>query len=153
MCYYEICKVSKAEIEEIEGSLFLPSFKRLKFVNIKKTFFKKLLHKVFKISEKKCKKFDDYKMIVDPFSKTLPNHYEFKSCPVADYAKEYGFNNLMSSFCNPDFKGMELMNSKLIRTTTCGNGNVCDYTICQKDDPYMMCHKEYVDNEGYIRNE
>lgn len=152
MCYYEVCNVSKKEIEEIEGSLFLPSFKRLKFVNISKKFYKKLLHKAFVMSEKKCKKFDDYRMKVYPLEDGKPIHYTFTTCPVNDFAKKYGFNSLMPSFCNPDYKGMEYMNAKLVRTTTCSNGDCCDYVICHKSDKYLADHMEYVDEEGYIRN-
>lgn len=46
MAYYVICKsvTSLGEIEEMEGNLFLPAFRKLKFVNVNHPFFKRLIH-------------------------------------------------------------------------------------------------------------
>lgn len=40
MAYYVICKsvTNLDEIEEMEGNLFLPAFRKLKFVNVNKLF-------------------------------------------------------------------------------------------------------------------
>ena len=40
MSYYTVCKevTSLAEIEEMEGELFLPAFRRLQFVNVNRPF-------------------------------------------------------------------------------------------------------------------
>ena len=51
MAYYVVCKdvTSLQEIEEMEGNLFLPSFRKLsklKFIDINKPLCKKLLHPV-----------------------------------------------------------------------------------------------------------
>lgn len=43
----------------------------------------------------------------------------------------------------------KLYHAKLVRTTTCGNGNVCDHTICGDKDAYLLQHEEYVDKQGY----
>lgn len=52
MAYYAVCKdvTSLQEIEEMEGKLFLPSFRKLsklKFIDINKPLCKKLLHRAF----------------------------------------------------------------------------------------------------------
>ena len=47
---------------------------------------------------------------------------------------------------------MALIRAKLVRTTTCGNGDKCDYTICGDRDPYLRQHPEYVDEADYRRN-
>ena len=49
MSYYAVCKpvTSFREIEEIEENLILPSFRKLKFVNCNKPFWKKLMHMAF----------------------------------------------------------------------------------------------------------
>ena len=75
------------EIEEIEENLILPSFKKLKFVDCNKPFWKKLMHKAFTSAKTKCDKWHDYEMNVAPFSKDGPIYYEFTACPVAQFAK------------------------------------------------------------------
>ena len=54
--------------------------------------------------------------------------------------------------CNPDYKAMELIHAKLVRTTTCSNGDKCDYTIYGDKDDRLNDHEEYVDKDGYRRN-
>jgi hypothetical protein len=46
MCYYDVCRdvVTFREMEEIEENLILPSFRKLRFVDINKPFWKKLMY-------------------------------------------------------------------------------------------------------------
>ena len=69
MTYYVVCKdvTSFRKIEEIEENLILPSFKKLKFVDCNKPFWKKLMHKAFTSAKTKCDKWHDYEMNVVPF--------------------------------------------------------------------------------------
>ena len=154
MAYYVICKsvTSLEEIEEMEGSLFLPAFRKLQFVNVNKPIFKRLLHFSFSSASKRCAKWNDYKMNVAPYKKDAPIYYEFTACPVAEFAKQHNLLEVMPALCNPDFAGMELLHAKLIRKTTCSNGDRCDYTICGDQDPYCSQHPEYQDEQGYRRN-
>ena len=154
MSYYTVCKAttSLAEIEEMEGELFLPAFRRLSFVDVNRPFWKKLLHRAFASSKSKCDRWGDYKMEVRPFAADKPIYYEFTQCPVAQFAKEHDLLEVMPALCNPDFKGMELLHARLVRRTTCANGCRCDYTICGDRDPYLQEHPEYCDAEGYRRN-
>lgn len=154
MCYYAVCKdvSSLNEIEEMENNLILTSFKKLKFVDCNKMLFKKLMYKAFKTAEKKCNKWNDYQMKVKPFDKNEPIYYEFTKCPVAEFAKQYNLLEVMPALCNPDYKAMELIHAKLVRTTTCSNGDKCDYTIYGDKDDRLNDHEEYVDNDGYRRN-
>lgn len=84
MTYYAVCKsvTNFREIEEIEENLILPSFKKLKFVNCNKTFWKKLMYKAFSNAKSKCDKWYDYEMNISPYEKDKPIHYEFTSCPL-----------------------------------------------------------------------
>ena len=91
-------------------------------------------------------------MNVGKFDKNKPIYYEFTSCPVAEFAKQFNLLEIMPAFCNPDYKAMEAIHAKLIRTTTCSNGNKCDYTICGNQDEFIKNHPEYVDECGYRRN-
>ena len=68
MAYYVVCRdvTSLAEIEKMEGSLFLPAFRKLRFVNVNHPFFKKLLHRAFLNAKRRCDKWGDYDMHVAP---------------------------------------------------------------------------------------
>ena len=154
MAYYVVCRevTNLAEIEEMEGELFLPAFRILKFVDCNRPFFKKLMYASFQSAEKKCDRWNDYRMNVAPYSKEGPIYYEFTECPIAEFAQKHGLLEVMPALCNPDFTAMEMIHAKLIRKTTCANGCRCDYTICGDRDPYVKEHPEYVDEEGYRRN-
>ena len=71
MAYYVICKsvTNLDEMEEMEGSLFLPAFQKLKFVNVNNPIFKRLLHFSFSSASRRCQKWNDYKMHVAPYQK------------------------------------------------------------------------------------
>ena len=154
MAYYVICKsvTNLDEIEEMEGNLFLPAFRKLKFVNVNKLFFKRLLHFSFATAGKKCLKWNDYKMNVAAYPKGKPIYYEFTECPVAEFAKQFDLLEVMPALCNPDYTAMELLHAKLVRITTCSNGSKCDYMICGDEDEYCRQHPEYKDVQGYRRN-
>lgn len=154
MAYYVICKsvTNLDEIEEMEGNLFLPAFRKLKFVNVNKSFFKRMLHFSFATAGKKCLKWNDYKMNVAAYQKGKPIYYEFTECPVAEFAKQFDLLEVMPALCNPDYTAMELLHAKLVRTTTCSNGSKCDYMICGDEDEYCRQHPEYKDAQGYRRN-
>ena len=154
MAYYVVCRdvTSLAEIEEMEGELFLPSFRKLKFVDCNKPIFKRLMHFAFTNAKKRCDKWGDFKMNVAPFDKDTPIYYEFTECPTAEFAKAHGLLEVMPALCNPDFAAMELIHARLVRTTTCANGCKCDYTIVGDRDAYLEEHPEYRDEAGYRRN-
>ena len=157
MAYYVVCKsiTSLAEIEEMEGNLFLSAFrmlKKLRFVNCNRPFFKKLMYKAFCNAKRQCDRWGDYQMHVAPFDPDKPIYYEFTACPVAEFAKKHDLLEVLPALCNPDFESMECIHARLVRTTTCGNGDKCDYTICGDKDPYCKAHPEYRDEAGYRRN-
>lgn len=152
--YYVVCreKTSVAEIEEMNNELFLPAFRKMSFVNCNYPIMKRLMHKIFMLSKKKCDRWNDYKMNVHPYKKGEPICYEFTACPVAEFAKQHNLLKVLPALCNADFAAMELIHARLVRKTTCGNGTVCDYAICGDKDDYLLQHEEYVDEEGYRRN-
>lgn len=154
MAYYVVCKnaASLAELEEMEGNLFLGAFRKMKFVDCNKPFFKKLMYKAFLRAKKQCDKWGDFKMSVAPYEKDKPIYYEFTECPIAEFAKKHGLSEVMPALCNPDFEAMECIHAKLVRKTTCANGEKCDYTICGDRDLYIEAHPEYRDSAGYRRN-
>ena len=154
MSYYVVCKevTTLAEIEEMEGNLFLGAFRKMKFVDCNRPFWKKLMYKAFLRAKKQCDKWGDFKMNLAPFDPDKPIYYEFTECPTAEFAKKHGLLEVMPALCNPDFEGMECIHARLVRTTTCSNGCKCDYTICGDKDKYLEKHPEYRDEAGYRWN-
>ena len=155
MAYYTVCRdvTSLAEIEEMEETIFLPSFRVLsRLVNCNKPFFKKLMYKSFLSAKKRCDQWHDYEMHIAPFDKHRPIYYEFTACPAAEFAKQHDLLEVMPALCNVDYTAMELIHAKLVRKTTCANGCKCDYAICGDSDSYASAHPEYRDAAGYRRN-
>ena len=149
-----VCKAvtSFREIEEMEENLILPTFRKLKFVDCNKPFWRKLMYKAFVRAKSGCDKWHDYEMAVAPYETDKPIYYEFTSCPAAEFAIKHGLTDIMPALCNVDFASMELLCAKLVRTTTCVDGCRCDYTICGDKDPYLKEHPEYRDEAGFRRN-
>ncbi len=154
MTYYAVCKdvATFEEIEQIEEELVLPPFKKLKFVNCNKPFWKKLMYKAFTSAKSQCDKWHDYEMSVHPYEDGKPIYYEFTACPAAQFAKQFGLEEVMPALCNVDYKSMELIRAKLIRKGTVVDGDRCDYTICGDKDEYVSEHPEIRDEKGFRRN-
>ena len=154
MCFYDVCRdvTTFREMEEMEEKLILPTFRKLKFVDCNKPFRRKLMYKAFVRAKSGCDKWHDYEMSVAPYETDKPIYYEFTACPAAEFAKRFGFADIMPALCNVDFASMELLHARLVRTTTCVDGCRCDYTICGDKDQYVKEHPEYRDENGYRRN-
>ena len=154
MSYYVVCKAvtSFREIEEMEENLILPIFRRLRFVDCNKPFWRKLMYRAFVRAKSGCDKWHDYEMSVAPYEADKPIYYEFTSCPAAEFAIRHGLTDIMPALCNVDYASMELLHARLVRTTTCVDGCRCAYTICGDKDPYLKAHPEYRDEAGFRRN-
>lgn len=154
MAYYVVCRevTGLDEIEEMEGNLFLGAFRKMKFVDCNKPFFRKLMYRAFGNAKRQCDKWGDFKMNIAPYDPEKPIYYEFTECPTAEFAKKHGLLEVMPALCNPDFEAMECIHARLVRKTTCANGDRCDYTIVGDRDPYLKDHPEYRDSAGYRRN-
>ena len=154
LSYYVVCRqdASFREIEEMEEALILPSFRRLRFVDCNRPFWKRLMYRAFTSAKAGCDKWHDYEMAVSPYEKDKPIYYEFTACPAAEFAQKHGLLEIMPALCNVDFVSMELIHARLVRKSTCANGCKCDYTVCGDRDPYLRDHPEYRDEAGYRRN-
>ncbi len=77
MSYYVVCKAvtSFREIEEMEENLILPTFRKLKFVDCNKPFWRKLMYKAFVRAKSGCDKWHDYEMTVAPYENGKPIYY------------------------------------------------------------------------------
>ncbi|MCR5510385.1 MAG: L-2-amino-thiazoline-4-carboxylic acid hydrolase [Lachnospiraceae bacterium] len=55
-------------------------------------------------------------------------YYHFTRCPIADFCKQYGYEEINPVLCNIDFITMSMMHSRLIREHTIAEGaGICDY--------------------------
>ena len=122
--FYTVCKdvTSFREIEEMEKSLIQPSFRRLKFVDCNKPFWRRLMCKAFTKAKTGCNHWHDYEMRVAPYEEGNPIYYEFTACPAAEFAKQYGLTEIMPALCNVDYGSKELIRARLVRTMTCVDG-------------------------------
>ncbi len=154
LSYYAVCRdgTSFREIEEMEENLILPAFRRLKFVDCNKPFWRKLMYRAFMRAKSGCDRWHDYEMSVAPYEEGRPIYYEFTACPAAEFASKYGLTEIMPALCNVDYASMELIRARLVRTSTCVDGCKCDYTICGSRDPYLAGHPEYRDAAGFRKN-
>lgn len=55
-------------------------------------------------------------------------YYAFHHCPIADFCKEHGYEEINPVLCNIDFTTMGMMHSVLYREHTVAEGaGICDY--------------------------
>ena len=116
---------------------------RLKFLNgimnINRPGFLKVLRKYMyksyqaysdKVKQKKSRGewLDTWDMIVNPENTKEGFAFTLVGCPIADYAKKYGYEELMPHMCALDHSYAKIMHAKLIRTHTVATGaDSCDY--------------------------
>lgn len=132
--------------------MMLQSFERMKFLNGNHRIVKRITYQIFKTAKRKCDAVGDYKMYVDAYDKNKPLTYHFETCPVAEFAREHGFTDILPALCNVDYPSMEMLHMKLIRKQTLGLADCCDYMIVGDKDSLVKEHPQYSDENGYIRN-
>ena len=71
---------------------------------------------------------DTWGMLVNPDNKKEGFAFTLVGCPLVEYAKKYGYMELMPHMCALDHTYAKLMHAKLIRTHTVATGaDSCDY--------------------------
>ena len=71
---------------------------------------------------------DTWGMIVNPNNTSEGIAFTLVGCPLAEYAKRYGYIDLMPHICALDHAYAKIMHAKLIRTHTVATGaDSCDY--------------------------
>ena len=69
-----------------------------------------------------------WRVRVNPDNTTEGVRFDLVGCPLADYAKANGYEELLPYLCATDHLLPELIHAKLIRTHTCATGSEsCDY--------------------------
>ena len=126
MSYYVVCKAvtSFREIEEMEENLILPIFRKLKFVDCNKPFWRKLMYRAFTTAKKRCDAWHDYEMSVAPYDKDKPIDYEFTSCPAAEFAIVWNSSSSVSphSCCK---------NCSSLSKALCSSASSCPAAACR----------------------
>ncbi len=152
--YYKVCKdvVDFKEIEEINKDILLPAFRAFGFVNLNKRIYVKLFHNTLKMIKKIRDKFKDYDMVLEDYKEDEPIKYHFNTCPIYEFAKEHDLLDILPAICNADYKGVDIMGGKLIRTGTLKTSSRCDFTIVGNKDKLVEEHPEYVAEDGGIYN-
>ena len=97
--------------------------------------FRKHLYKSYKKYADDVKKnqtegkwFETWLMRVNPNNTDEGIAFTLVGCPLVQYAKKYGYMEIMPHMCNLDHQYAKLMHAKLIRTHTVATGSdSCDY--------------------------
>ena len=96
---------------------------------------RKYLYKSYKKNADDVKKnqaegnwLDTWGMRVNPNNTDEGIAFTLVGCPLVQYAKKYGYMEIMPHMCNLDHQYAKLMHAKLIRTHTVATGSdSCDY--------------------------
>ena len=126
LSFYEASdhRMAGEAIDEIIADLYA----RLKFLN--KYMYKSYQAYSDKVKQKKSRGewLDTWDMIVNPENTKEGFAFTLVGCPIADYAKKYGYEELMPHMCALDHSYAKIMHAKLIRTHTVATGaDSCDY--------------------------
>ncbi len=97
--------------------------------------FRKYLYKSYKKYADNVRKnqtegkwLETWEMRVNPNNTEEGIAFTLVGCPLVQYAKKYGYMDLMPHMCNLDHQYAKLMHAKLIRTHTVATGSdSCDY--------------------------
>lgn len=135
----------------MEANLFLPAFRKMKFVDCNKPIFQKLMYRAFQNAKKQCDKWGDYQMNLAPFEPGKPIYYEFTHCPTAEFAQKHGLSEVMPALCNPDFVGMELIHARLVRRLSPWDSMEPSKDFPRRGGNYMDYRAEIVRMVGEIR--
>ncbi len=141
LAFYEATdhEMAGEAIDEIIADLY----ERLKYlngiVNINRSGILKILRKYLyksyqryadKVRQKKSRGewLETWDMIVNPENTDEGFAFTLVGCPLADYAKKYGYEDLMPHMCALDHSYAKILHAKLIRTRTVATGaDSCDY--------------------------
>ena len=156
---YEILpeKPTLGVFEALVTQVFVPQMERASYANLNCRLVQRVACGIFRHIAHKGKDherewYGNYHMGVEPYDPEQGIRYHFTSCPIADFAKEHGYNHLMPAMCNPDYPMLAALKGGLIRTKTCAQDDCCDYWIVGSNSPFLQEHPQYRDENGYIRN-
>ena len=96
MCFYDVCRdvVTFREMEEIEENLILPSFRKLRFVDINKPFWKKLMYRAFSTAQSTVTHGMITRWMLRLTKTASPSIMNLSACPAAEFAKRFDLRTL-----------------------------------------------------------
>ena len=147
------------ELYAMNCEALLPGFRSIgKIANANNAVVRRIIHMAFQATERSEYNNDPdqptgYIMKVEPYDKAVGSRYTFKQCPIAEFAKEHGYLDIMPAFCNSDYPAMEMIHAHLIRRHTCANADICDYWIVGDRSEAAMKHPKKTDAKGFWYNE
>ena len=85
-----------------------------------------------------------WKIEINPEERTEGVNVHLIGCPVYDFAKSHGYENLMPALCSSDHDVFEPLHCRLIRYHTVANGDdYCDFwQVGDKSDVWKEADKE-----------
>ena len=104
-----------------------------------------------KVAEKQAKGewTDTWGMVVNPNHTDEGIAFTLVGCPRADYAKKYGYEELMPHMCALDHAYAKIMHAKLIRTHTVATGSdSCDYWYVPDRSATALHYIQFPDDSG-----
>ena len=141
LSFYEASdhRLAGEAIDEIIADLY----DRLKFLNvimnINRTGFLKILRQSLyrsyrkyaaKVEQKRARGewTETWGMVVNPENTDVGFAFTLVGCPIVEYAKKYGYEELIPHMCALDHAYAKILHAKLIRThTVAGGADSCDY--------------------------
>lgn len=145
--YYE-CMGRNMTPEEITGMCYgmmmagMGESHPLNKFNLNSPIVRKLMHAMFGMRAKKLNKHkadgswgNTWGMKINPLKHKEGISIHLVGCPIADFAKEHGYAELMPYFCETDKQVMEAYGGTLYREHTVADGyEECDYWIKNKGE-------------------
>ena len=155
IAYYEASghRIDGAAIDEILDDLY-DHYKWLgTFMNLNRkgalSMMQKKLYKSYREYARKVKEkqahgewLETWGMIVDPLNDPTCFNFTLIGCPLVEYAKKYGYMELMPHMCALDHKYAKMMHTRLIRTHTVATGaDSCDYRYVPDKSEFAKNYK------------
>ena len=146
-----------SELQEFVQTMFMGPFTMLgKIFNLNRAFDMRLIDMVFRKSGDRDRKQitawpAGFINISEPYDKEHhAARYCFTQCPNAEFAKSHGLLHVLPLMCNSDFFGIGEIHGRLIRCSTCGNGDVCDYLVVGNENPVAKEYETVMDEGGFL---
>ena len=145
------------ELQDFVQRLFMSPFTRLgRIFNLNRAADMWLIDKIFRLSGNRDRR-DIRTWSAGFVNVDIPYDHEhhaarycFTQCPNAAFARTHGLLHVLPLLCNSDFFGIEELNGRLIRRSTCGNGDVCDYLVVGRCNPIAAEYKTVTDEQGFL---
>ena len=145
------------ELEPLVRDMFMSSFTRIgKILDLNRPSDMRLIGSIFqKVGDRDRKDAAKYPAgfmtVNEPYDKERhAARYRFTQCPNAEFAKKHELMHVLPVLCNTDFFGISELHGTLIRPCTCGNSDICDYTVVGNKNPIAAEYDIVTDDGGFL---